>query len=180
MKRLLIMICVLVFIFSNAQEENSEMLNSDRRKDVMINPIALVLGAGNLSYEYHLNKDSGLGISTFFIYDKYVLDSDVWYVMPYYRYYFGKKWARGFFLDGFAGMINSNNEGYIYYKESDGTMGYRPKENEISLGFGIGLGGKWELKKNLVFEVSLGIGRNISNTNDPTFGKGMLGLGYRF
>lgn len=177
MKRLLVLFGFLCFSLSNAQTEEVEVLsnNGGRRHDVMGNPIALVLGVGNFSYEYSLNEDSGLGVSTFFVFDDYSVKTDAWYIMPYYRYYFGKGWAKGFFLEGFTGILGDSEGGVDFSKDY-----FRRMEGETNFGFGIGLGGKWFLKKNLLFEASVGVGRRVDNEYSPVFGKGMLGLGYRF
>lgn len=54
-------------------------------------------------------------------------------------------------------------------------------ENVTQFGVGIGFGGKWDVK-NIVLEASVGFGKTFNNDQyyEPVFGKGMLGIRYRF
>lgn len=152
-------------------------ISSVRKNDVIINPIAVLLGVGNISYERHLNKDMGLGITTFFVADNYVVgeDASFWYVFPHYRYYMGKRWVRGFFVEAFTGVLSRTYGLYHPY------ISYSEVKRETNFSLGFGFGGKWETKRNIVFETSLGIGRAFgSEYTDTFFLKGMLGIGYRF
>ena len=57
-------------------------------------------------------------------------------------------------------------------------------EKNTTIGAGIGFGGKWVARRNIIFEASLGIARrfgmNSEYSDTPVTGKGMLGIGYRF
>ncbi|RQP11860.1 MAG: DUF3575 domain-containing protein [Chryseobacterium sp.] len=157
----------------------------ERSNDIVINPIALVLGVANFSYERVLNHDSGIGIATMFILDDYTVDaSGYWQVTPYYRYYFGKKRAGGFFVEGFGGLVGQEVSTYHYmYDPQWGYMtnSYTTTENVTSFGLGVGFGGKWITKNNIVFEVGTGLGRLFGEKADArVFAKGMLGIGKRF
>lgn len=198
MKKILTLVCALMLSFAMAQETKNmdktqeeaivavmQESASEKRNDIVLNPIALILGVVNVSYEHHINKDSGIGVSTIFILDDYVVgNTSYWHILPHYRYYFGKKWARGFFLEGFTGVIGQKYETIAYYGHYDYGL-YFPNiyhtKNETNFGFGVGFGGKWETKGNILFEASLGIGRRLgSNLGEPIFAKGMLGVGIRF
>jgi hypothetical protein len=163
-----------VFSQNTNQEESNQKLN-----EVKLNGLYMVLGAFEGSYEYLLNEESGVGVSLFLPIDK-DLNEDVNYdISPYYRFYFGEKYASGFFLEGF-GMLNSVNE-YIYYI---GSNQYDEK-SITDFALGIGLGGKWLTKKGLLGEINFGIGRNLFNTSDDYIdneyvAKLGITIGYRF
>ncbi|MFB9120392.1 DUF3575 domain-containing protein [Bergeyella porcorum] len=198
MKRILTTFSVLAtMFFAKAQTEETTTTttvttttttvqnNGERRNDVMVNPIALVLGLVNVSYEHHLNKDSGIGVTTALILDDYVVGEDASYfhILPHYRYYFGKKWARGFFLEGFTGITSRKYDDIIGWYTSPDGWGVYPrteKKRETNFTMGVGFGGKWDLKGNVLLEASVGIGRAFGSDYEPTIAKGMLGIGYRF
>ena len=144
----------------------------------------MVIGAGEFTYERLLNEESGVGISLFFNYD------DQFYtkfsLTPFYRIYFSKKPAAGFFVEGF-GMLNSYDS-YVYNNNSFNP--YAPYnsynsniENRTDFALGFGLGSKWINKKGFLFEINAGVGRNLFNSNDTDneiVGRGGITLGYRF
>lgn len=137
-----------------------------------------------------LNDESGVGLALFPRFDK---DIDVKFsAVPYYRFYFGKKPASGFFVEGF-GMLNAYEmEGYNVYDYSTGvsTMSFPDKVvTDFALGFG--LGGKWVTKKGFIFELNGGVGRNLFNSSNDTnndyyeddyqiVGLDSFSMGYRF
>ena len=176
MKKKFLLLALLVSFLGFSQTKN---LSIERKNDVMINPIFLVLGVGNISYERILNENSGIGVNTLFIIDDYfvTLDSNTFQLAPYFHYYFGKKPASGFFIGAFANISSSDVENYHYST----TGSYHTIDKETAFGLGFKFGGKWSLKNNLLFELSTGIGRNLSgNTADKIVSTGMLGIGYRF
>lgn len=180
MKKLLLIASLAFGFTAQAQEESS-----DRQNDVLISPIELIAGpALNVSYERLLNKDSGIGINVLALLDNNDDSGLKSQISPYYRMYFGKKYAAGFFVEGFVPITMSNdgihtvNGGPGYFNT---TVTYK---KNTTIGAGIGFGGKWVARRNIVFEASMGIARRFgmnSEYNDtPITGKGMLGIGYRF
>jgi len=144
----------------NAQEVNSEIqLLTERKNDIILDPLLLIaVPMINISYERILKQNMGVGINAMI--DLSGETDEIAQISPYFRYYLGKKYASGFFLQGFAPITVS----------------------EFSAGLGLGFGGKWVLKKRLVLEVSGGVARRVFN--DPGFdevtGVFMTGIGYRF
>jgi hypothetical protein len=172
MKKLLTLLCLMVFNFGYSQEKETASFNKNEIKG---NALFLVVGALEITYEHLLNDESGVGVSLFVPYDNNI--DTKFSLTPYYRFYFGKKPAAGFFAEGF-GMINSyeyNNNNYYNGNTNSGN------KTDFALGFGIG--GKWITKKGFVFEINSGVGRNLFNSNDNDYqivGRGGIVLGYRF
>ena len=182
MKRLLssLMILSIGITFLHAQEQETPT----RSNDIMISPIELIATPLlNVSYERLLNENSGIGVNGMFFLgdkDKYDDSNTFFQISPYYRLYFGKKYASGLFVEGFL-PITSTSENHDIYN-NDGNFVRTLDETVTSFGVGIGFGGKWVAKKNIIFEASVGVGRRFGDTDkiSALTGKGMLGIGYRF
>lgn len=134
---------------------------AQEKHEVKLNALTLIAGSGiDVSYEYLINKESSVGISTAFS-----TVNDNYYVLPYYRFYFSKNYAKGFFVEGFGALY---------------------KENETNFALGISVGGKFTTQKGLVAELFLGIGRRINKPKNnyiidvPIIGRIGISLGYRF
>lgn len=176
MKKLFIVLFVSSFLSGFSQEKDS---TDFKRNELKGNALLLVLGSLEASYERILSKESGVGISVSVPIDKYNWDIN-FAATAYYRYYFGKKTAAGFFGEAF-GMLN-NVDDYVY-KDATTYYSYVP-ERITDFALGIGLGGKWITNKGLLLEVNAGVGRNLFNNRyDRDFeliGRGGITIGYRF
>lgn len=173
----IIFFLLLIVGFSNFNAQTSDNPEPERKNDIMIDPIVLIAApAVNFSYERLLNKDAGLGINAVFGLGRDFENFSQF--SPYYRMYFGKKYASGFFVEGFLPVTFTEDE--VYHMA--GNSGYYTSENSTTVGLGVAFGGKWVVKRNVVFEASGGIGRRFGNNDEisPVTGKGMLGIGYRF
>ncbi len=167
-------------VASQAQNDSDQVVNIEKN-EIKLNALFLLLGTFEASYERNLSENSSIGMSVLIPFAREYLDTDMdYYASPYYRVFFGKKHAAGFFLEGF-GMLNSIRTSYSYYPNS-GTYGNFESTTDFALG--LGLGGKWFTKGGFVFEINGGFGRNLFNaTNEDavTFvGKLGFNLGYRF
>lgn len=182
MKKLLTIMCFSIVTLGYSQDANEEGL---KKNEIKGNAISLVFGYPEFSYERLLNNESGVGISIGFAADK---NFDTKFTLsPYYRFYFGKKPAAGFFVEGFA-MVNSINTGDYYnnYYDTYYEQYYVKGESYTDFALGFGLGSKWITKKGFLFEINAGIGRNLLNNEKNDFydhtivGKGGIVIGYRF
>lgn len=139
-----------------------------RKNDILLDPISLIAGpVVNASYERIFSSDFGAGIS--FIGGDGI---DMVQFSPFGRMYFGQKYANGFFLEGFIPITKT--EDYNYESSVEKTV--------TTVGAGVGLGGKWVLKRNILLEVGGGIARRFraSEAEEDITGKWMIGVGYRF
>lgn len=174
MKKLILIIALFCSLLGFSQETDETKL---KQNEIKLNGLYLVLGAFEGTYERILNDESAVGVSLFLPFDADINDDINYYISPYYRFYFGNEYAKGFFLEGF-GMLNSTNE-YLDYFDSENS----DKNSVTDFALGIGLGGKWLTKRGLLGEINFGIGRNLFNgDNSDTEFIGKLGItvGYRF
>jgi len=182
MKKLLALLCLSAFTFGFSQEKEQENALL-RKNELKLNAAFLIAGAFEVSYERIIDEESAFGSSLFIAIESEI--ENKFMLTPYYRYYFGKKPAAGFFAEGF-GSINGY-EGYEWKYNYDSinndylSSSKYVKRTDFALGFG--LGSKWITKKGFVFEINAGVGRNLFNSQDTSYdiiGRGAISFGYRF
>jgi hypothetical protein len=181
---LLLLFVSMFFSNLSAQEGVDSVVQSIdtiniKKNELKINGFALLAEAGlEVFYERILNESSSLGVSALLPLSEDGFPDLNYYISPYYRAFFGKKHAAGFFVEGF-GIFNSLER---EIEQPDNSITIRETANDF--GVGVGLGGKWTNKKGFIFEINAGIARNLINSNDyedGTFiGKAGFNLGYRF
>lgn len=178
MKKIILVFLLLICFLSYAQEDkrNSNDMNYN---EIKLNGLMAVVAAFEVTYERTLNEESGLGISMLVPYDSEDTSLN-YYISPYYRVYFGKNYAAGFFVEGF-GMLSS--EEYLSSVTVQNNITLARTEDALDFALGIGIGGKWISKSGFVGELSLGVGRNLFNsdkTGTEAVGKVGITIGYRF
>lgn len=177
MKNFFLALFMFCSIFTlTAQEQDSRDDLNIKKNELKANGLFLVIGALDFSYERLINEESGFGLNVVVPYDEDIKESLEYFISPYYRFYFGDKYAAGFFLEGF-GMLNSTERDFDFFIEED------EREYVTDFALGIGLGGKWITKSGFIGEINFGVGRNIfkSEETDIDFvSKSAITAGYRF
>ena len=103
-KKYLIIALLFSFFAVNAQNSISQNENKNEVKFNVLSPLA---GTFEATYERNLNNKSSLGITGLFVFNnKNSNEGTNYMVTQYYRRYLGKKYASGFFVEGF-GMLSS-------------------------------------------------------------------------
>jgi len=181
MKKLSLITLVSLFFYSTSfsQNETNESDSPQNFNEIKLNGLYLVLGAFDVTYERTINEESAFGLNVFLPFDDDVNDDINYYISPYYRFYFGNKYAAGFFVEGF-GMLNSTND---YRFDNNGFDTVLQEENITDFALGIGLGGKWITNSGFIGELNLGFGRNLFNNDRYDYeiiGKVGVSVGYRF
>ena len=163
-----------------AQDEGNEPQASKEFKLNASNLIAFTFL--DVSYEALLNEESSLGLGVLFnIGDDNFLDEyRTFSLTPYYRQYFSKGYAKGFFVEGF-GMLNTGKEEYYSYNDITGFEEVTD-DKYTAFALGISVGGKFVTTRGFVAEIYGGIGRNLVGSDYFTdiVGRGGISLGYRF
>jgi len=122
-----------------------------------------------------------VGVSLFLPFDEEINDDIDYYISPYYRVYFSKKYASGFFVEGF-GMLNSRSYNTHFFNDQFDII-RTEKEKITDFALGIGVGGKWVTTRGMFAELNFGVGRNLFNTNNDInefIGKIGVSIGFRF
>lgn len=179
MRKILLFWSLMAFVFvSHAQESRRERAAA-RPNHIMLDPISLIAGPVlNFSYERAINEDVGLGVHS--LLGLGAMDEMIQF-SPFGRLYVGGSHGAGFFMEAFVPIVNKEE---TFEKYSDAHANYiEVTEQRTSVGLGVGLGGKWLFKRNLMLEVGGGIARKFINTTDnmeSITGKWMVGFGYAF
>jgi hypothetical protein len=184
-------ISVLLFMFTLtliAQEEVlKDSVSSNNFNEIKLNGLYLVVGAFEVNYERTLNEESGVGLNVFIPFDEDLKEDINFYVSPYYRLYFGKKYAGGFFVEGFAMLSSYNDTQFkefgVFGSALDPFFVDTYEEKIIDFALGIGIGGKWITNNGFIGELNLGFGRNFFNSEESGVeitGKVGISIGYRF
>lgn len=180
MKKIFLFICLFCFAISYAQSPQSDLSTDNPKNEITINALYLVLGSFDVTYERLLNEYSGVGVTA-----SVTFDPDFWdlnYAFTgFYRHYFGKRYAQGFFTDAFAMLNNTTVEYFQPWGFWNEWSSYSRTYTDLALGFGVG--GKWVSKRGVLLETRLALGRqlfNASKTGDDIVGRFGVTVGYRF
>ena len=154
------------------------------RNEVKINPVSLIgFEAIDIGYEALLNKESSLGVDLYLGLGE---DDEFSYyrtfaLTPHYRKYFSRKYAKGFFIEGF-GMLNTAEDDTEVFFDNEGFVQSVGRESSTDFALGVSAGGKFVTPRGFVAEIYLGIGRNLFSSEDSPsiIGRGGISLGYRF
>jgi len=181
-KTILVVAMLFSFFAVKAQNINDTIANySEKNNEAKLNIPLLVLGTFEGTYERLLNEKSSLGISGLYVFNTKNSDDDMNYsISPYYRRYFGKKYAAGFFVEGF-GMLSSIDGKKVY--ETNERLMFSEGPDVIDLSLGIGLGSKWVTKSGFIFEVNVGWGKllfNADKTDHNQVARFGFNIGHRF
>lgn len=178
-KTLIIVLLLFSFFVVNAQNDTTVYQN-ENKNEVKLNAALLLFGTFEATYERILNSKSALGISALTVFSKDNNEDVNYMISPYYRRYFGKKYASGFFAEGF-GMLSSIDGKRITDIEGNLTLNEEPDVIDMSLG--IGIGSKWVMKSGFIIEINAGYGKllfNADKTDHTIVARFGLHLGYRF
>lgn len=182
MKKLLLILFLTSFTTLLAQEQ-TQTENHDQN-ELRINVTnALIFEWVDLSYERVLNEESTIGLGVLFslnddseVFDEYRTFS----LTPYYRHFFSRKYARGFFVEAF-GMLHTRNEIDYIYEDFPPYENFEISDKHTDFALGVSGGAKFITKRGFVAEFYFGIGRDLFSDSDIEFvGRGGLSLGFRF
>lgn len=167
---------------THAQEdEKVSQINGDN--EFKVNGLYFVIGAAEFTYERILSEETALGLSVAFD-----IDNDNFYnfaAFPYYRFYFGKKRAGGFFIEGNGAVIvdEFGKEATLTVNGNNGSLSINDSGDVTTkFGLGIGVGGKFLSKNGWIGELSMGFGRTFGVEDDyyKTYGRFGITIGKRF
>lgn len=166
----------LVATLSTFAQEQEEIESSIGSNELKINMVSLIgFKWIDFSYERLINDESSFGIGTLFALDDNTEDYRTFSLTPYYRQFFSRKYAEGFFVEAFTMIHAAKNDFY------DNSGNFIENKNYTDLAVGISTGYKVISRRGFAAEVYLGIGRNLLNKSDfEVVGRGGISIGKRF
>jgi hypothetical protein len=173
-----------LFLILGMSAIHAQEAATQRKNDIIADPFLLIaIPMINVSYERLLSENKGVGINAMITLDGG--DDQFTQFSGFYRMYLGKKYASGFFLEGFIPVTTETVDVYNYsYDDINPYNSSISSRSFTTVGIGFGVGGKWVLKNNLVIEASGGIARRFGDSDKYYFEdvtvKLMGGIGYRF
>ncbi|MBT8236335.1 MAG: DUF3575 domain-containing protein [Bacteroidia bacterium] len=182
MKYPLLIILLTLFSFQTLQAQDVIDQDVSDRNELKLNAFNLIaFTAIDINYERLINEEASFGTGLFINTGD---DNDFGYyrtfsLTPYYRQFFSKRYAKGFFVEGFA-MLNSGKEIYDLFLEDQG--GQAREDSFTAFALGISVGGKFVTTRGFVAEIYAGIGRNLFGVDlaPEVIGRGGISLGFRF
>ncbi|WP_395043684.1 hypothetical protein [Flavobacterium sp.] len=179
MKEIYIILCLFVFSIGIAQEpQKTKKTLSEKKHEVKLGAIKMLAGPiFEGTYEYIKSKDFTYGSSLLVNLNTGNDYPEDFSITPFARFYFQETkeyGAYGFFVEGF-GKYSSGN-----YYNNYSINNSKTKYNAAALG--LSLGKKWVNNSGFVFEILVGAGRTLGNSDsipDAIF-RGDLNIGYRF
>ena len=189
MRKLLFLLLTLFILpfESFSQETTQENLTSQNFNELKLNMTNLIAFKWfDVGYERTINEESSFGIGLLTRIGSDKDDNDgldeyrTFSLTPYYRHFFSKKYAQGFFVEGFAMLHSGKNDYYYDYDPVNDLYNYET-DKYTDLAIGISAGAKFVTKRNFIAEIYLGIGRDMLDQSDiEVVGRGGIALGFRF
>lgn len=176
-----IVIALVLFCSINAFAQSNTDFTYTEFHEPKLNIGYLILGNFDVSYEYLLSEESGVGVNLMIPFDDYVEWNINYNLTGYYRFYFGDNYADGFFAEVFANLNNVEDRIDI-----EGTDPVERRDKDITdLALGLSAGYKLVSSGGVTLEAFLGGGRNLfseynSSRNFDFVLRAGLNLGYRF
>jgi len=131
------------------------------KNEIRFNILNGIVGFPEFNYERLITDNSGIGIAGALSVNEKISGSLRSLLLPYYRLYFGKGFASGFFIEGNLALAS----GYIYPFNFGGTA----YETKHFFGVGMALGVKLLSRNGFVGELYGGFGRLFVNRNSDFY-----------
>jgi len=185
MKKAILVLFLFASIVSVTAQENESQETILKQNELKINMSNLIgFKWADFTYERILNEESSLGIGALFTLDQNSNDGLEEYrtfsITPYYRHFFSRKYAEGFFVEAFGMLHSGEDEIYSFDSIADPNGTYRD-EKYTDFAVGISVGGKFVTKRGFIAEVYAGIGRDLLGQSEiEVVGRGGVSIGFRF
>jgi hypothetical protein len=157
------MLVLLLPLQAVSQNMNNDKMAQPKKNEMRVNLFSGLLGLPELNYERLLNENSGLGLAISVAAENKELMATRALVLPYYRMYFGKKYASGFFIEGNMGFSFEQQPNYNWSVWPRPPVQYN---SGVYYGLGSAIGVKLENRNRLIGEVFLGGGRLFGDSYD--------------
>ncbi|ADQ80218.1 hypothetical protein Palpr_2081 [Paludibacter propionicigenes WB4] len=186
-KKLIICLSFCVIALNLFSQENSSStitspsINQRDNNELRINIATSIIGFPELNYERFIEDNMGVGLAGSVSLEKTEDMSMRWYALPYYRLYFGKKKASGFFIEGNMALVGQKENYYeSYFVNNTYVQGPLYTNSKTNFGFGGAIGVKLLARNGLTGEVYAGVGRLFGDYINDAYPRIGVCIGKRF
>ncbi len=192
MKKILLTLSLLfaaTYIFAqkdkskdNEIQKRADSVGQGGNNEIKLNLLNTVLGLAEVNYERIIADNQGFGLAaSISVTDKPVYDDYYNFIIsPYYRVYFGKQKANGFFVEASASVVSGDQPQYMF-NPNNYTFTKLEDKTLTNFGLGVAVGFKFLTRNGIIGELFLGggrlLGENTLNRGYPRLG---ISLGKRF
>ncbi|MBT8280170.1 MAG: DUF3575 domain-containing protein, partial [Muriicola sp.] len=166
MRKLVVLLAIFTAVNTSFGQDNDS--DDVDKHELKLNATNLIIFSYlDGAYEHLINEESSFGVNLLFSFsdDEFFDEYRTFSITPYYRQYFSKNYARGFFVEGF-GMLNSGDSYYgLATFDEFGNVTYTDEGTYTDFALGISAGAKFVTRRGFVVDIYLGIGRNFFDTD---------------
>ena len=175
------LLLALVFSFNLGMAQEADQSTPIGNDEIRLNTLWLIIGSLSVSIEHIVSNDGSFGI----VAEKTFDDDNFrrnFTIAPYYRIYFSKKKASGFFFETNFTVYSEQANNYYYYGSAHSYSPPDVIDSEIGAGLGIAVGGKFLSHNGFVLDIYAGMGRALNDPKyiDNIFGSAGVSIGKRF
>jgi hypothetical protein len=162
---IIVAFCICPAVFS----QETATVKIEPKNEIKLNLGMFLALYPEISYERILGDDLGFGVSAAVSLDD---DSEnIFQITPYFRFYFGGKPTRSFFIEANMGLVGFKEENYSYYYDYSSSQSYDYSEkNVVDFGLGVAIGYKYINRKGFTGEIYAGVGRTFDDRAYPRLG----------
>ena len=185
MKQSILLLTLLCTLMSFSQETTNDF-DTSKRDEIKLNMTNLIgFKWFDVGYERIINEESSFGVGALISLgdnsDTGLDEYRTFSMTPFYRHFFSKKYAQGFFVEAFSMLHTGKDETYVIYDSLPTSNGQYEEDNYTDFAIGISAGAKFITKRGFIAEIYLGIGRDLlGNSYNEVVGRGGIAIGYRF
>jgi hypothetical protein len=167
-------------------QETTNDFDTSKRDEIKLNMTNLIgFKWFDVGYERIINEESSFGVGALISLgdnsDTGLDEYRTFSMTPFYRHFFSKKYAQGFFVEAFSMLHTGKDETYVIYDSLPTSNGQYEEDNYTDFAIGISAGAKFITKRGFIAEIYLGIGRDLlGNSYNEVVGRGGIAIGYRF
>jgi hypothetical protein len=155
--------CICHTVFSQETE-----INVKPKNEVKLNLATFLALYPEISYERSIADDLGFGVAAAVSFDDDA--TNIFQITPYFRFYFGGKPSRSFFIEANMGLAGFKEKYYSGSYYSDSYYSSYSKTNVVDFGLGFALGYKYYNRSGFTGEVYAGVGRTFEDRTYPRLG----------
>ena len=177
MNKPLLVISLFICFNLSGQSDNESLSIFEKHHEVKVGVVKILAGPiFEGTYEYVKDRNMGYGASLLINFDTKNNYFEDFSIAPFFRMYFDRDeqyGAKGFFVETFLSLYSG--------KDNLDYIGDNKDESYFDTALGFALGQKWINSGGFIFEIKLGVGRNLlGNAAVDAIFKGDFSIGYRF